>query len=205
MTRQSYLIDYLEMYGRAVIDTIQQLSWANVAGIVHILHQARLRGAYVFVCGNGGSAATASHLVNDLNKGANVPYVPRFRAIGLGDNTPLLTAWSNDESYADIFVEPLRNLARPEDVLVGISCSGNSENVLRAMRFARELGMLTIGLTGSPEGKLANLAQIVVTVPGPCIEHVEDVHMCLAHAIVSALRDLAQQEMREAEAANVAI
>lgn len=193
--RQESGSDYVTNYMQSVSRTLERLPWEQIDQCIEILHEARLCRANVFLCGNGGSAATASHFVNDLNKGANVPGVPRFRAVGLTDNVPLLTAWSNDLSYADAFVEPLRNLARPGDILVGISCSGNSANVLKAVRFAREIGVMTIGFTGSPGGELARLADLAIAAPNECTEQIEDVHMFLEHAIVSALRDRAQGEL----------
>jgi histidinol-phosphate phosphatase family protein len=186
---------FLRSYMRQIADTLQQLPWEQLDQLVETLHQARLMRAQVFICGNGGSAATASHFMNDLNKGAIAPGVPRFRAISLVDNVPLLMAWSNDASYDVGLVEPLRNLARPGDLLLGISCSGNSANVLETLPFAREMGMLTIGLTGGPGGRLAQAVDLPVVVPNDCTEQVEDVHMFLEHAIVSALRERAQREL----------
>jgi D-sedoheptulose 7-phosphate isomerase len=106
-------MSYVQGYMQAVSATLANLPWEQIERAIDVLHEARLRRAQVFVCGNGGSAATASHMVNDLNKGANVEGMPRFRAIGLTDNVPLLTALSNDISYADALAEQLRNLARP--------------------------------------------------------------------------------------------
>ncbi|MCD6520925.1 MAG: HAD-IIIA family hydrolase [Anaerolineae bacterium] len=187
--------DYLRHYMGAVSEVLRELPWEAVEQVVDTLHEARLCRANVFLCGNGGSAATAAHFVNDLNKGANAQGVPRFRAVGLGDNVPLLTAWSNDLHYAEAFAESLRNLARPGDVLIAISCSGNSANVLRAVELARGMGLVTIGLTGMPGGKLAQLVDLAVRVPASSVEQVEDVHMVLEHAIVSALRHRAEQEL----------
>jgi len=114
--------------------------------------------------------------------------------MALVDNTPLLTAWSNDSSYADAFAEQLRNLARPGDLVIGISGSGNSSNVLNAVRYAHQIGATTIGLTGGQGGKLAGLVDLAVIVPNACMEQIEDAHMFLEHALVSALRDRAQRE-----------
>ncbi|MBC7235083.1 MAG: HAD-IIIA family hydrolase [Chloroflexi bacterium] len=186
---------FLRDYGRRVSTLLEALPWEVVDRVVEALHQARLCRAHVFVCGNGGSAATAAHMVNDLNKGANAPGVPRFRAVGLADNVPLLMAWSNDRCYADALLEPLRNLARPGDMLVGFSCSGNSENVLRAVDYARRLGVFTVGLTGHPGGKLAALTDLSILVPGDCMEQVEDVHLLLEHAMIGALRERAQRDL----------
>ena len=113
---------HIQSYARCVGETLEALPWEDLQKVASALQKARLCRATIFVCGNGGSAATASHFVNDLNKGANAPGVPRFRAVGLTDNVPLMTAWSNDAGYASAFVEPLSNLARPRDMLICFSC-----------------------------------------------------------------------------------
>ncbi|NLG49421.1 MAG: HAD-IIIA family hydrolase [Chloroflexi bacterium] len=187
--------EFLQRYVRCVTDTLAALPWGDIARAMDVLHDARLRRASVFLCGNGGSAATASHFVNDLNKGANVIGLPRFRAIGLTDNLPLLTAWSNDTEYANAFAEPLRNLARPGDVLIGISGSGNSPNVLQAARLARQMGLTTVGMVGGRGGQLAGLVDVPVVVGNACMEQIEDVHMVLEHAIISGLRDRGEREL----------
>jgi histidinol-phosphate phosphatase family protein len=187
-------LGFLQDYTGQVQATLASLPIEGLARIVAILHEARLCRAQVFLCGNGGSAATASHFVNDLNKGANAQGYPRFRAIGLNDNVPLLMAWSNDSAYDVGLMEPLRNLGRPGDVLIAISCSGNSPNVVAAARYAREIGMKVVALTGGPGGALAPLADAPLVVPNGCTEQVEDVHMFLDHILVSALRAKAQAE-----------
>jgi histidinol-phosphate phosphatase family protein len=184
----------LRAHVRGVCDALEALPWAAIEAVTEALHQARLTRASVFVCGNGGSAATAAHMVNDLNKGANALGAPRFRAVGLGDNVPLVLAWSNDSCYADAFVEPLRNLARAGDVLVAFSGSGNSANVLRAVALARQMGALTVGFCGHPGGALAQEVDLPIVVPSGCMEQVEDLHMVLEHAMVSALRERALRE-----------
>ncbi len=188
-------LDQVKGYMRCVAQTLEALPWESVERLVALLHDARLRRVTVFLCGNGGSAATAAHFANDLSKGTDAPGVPRFRAISLVDNVPLLTAWSNDTSYADAFAEQLRNLVRPGDLLIGISGSGNSPNVLNAVRLAREMGAVTIGFTGGQGGKLAELVDLAVVVPNACMEQIEDVHMLLEHAVISALRDRARSEL----------
>lgn len=186
--------EQVKSYMRRIAQTLEALPWEAVEQAVELLHAARLRRATVFLCGNGGSAATAMHFANDLSKGADAPGMPRFRAISLVDNTSLLTAWSNDTSYAEAFAEQLRNLARPGDLLIALSGSGNSPNVLNAVRLARELGLLTIGLSGGEGGELAKLVDLAVIVPNPCLEQIEDVHLLLEHAITSTLRERARSE-----------
>lgn len=186
--------EQVRSYMRCIAQTLEALPWEAVERAIALLHEARLRRATVFLCGNGGSAATAMHWANDLGKGAEAPGVPRFRAISLVDNVSLLTAWSNDASYAEAFAEQLRNLARPGDVLLALSGSGNSPNVLNAVRLARELGLATVGLSGGQGGELAKLVDLAIVVPNACMEQIEDVHMLLEHAITSALRERARSE-----------
>jgi len=148
----------------------------------------------VFIMGNGGSASTASHMMNDLNKYASVPGRPRFRALALTDNVPLLTAVGNDQAYAEIFVEPLRNLLQPGDLVILISASGNSPNIVAAAEYARAQGATVIGFCGQPGGRLAQLADCRVIVPSDRIGQQEDGHLILNHALAFALRARLEQE-----------
>src|SRR5512136_546365 len=117
----------------------------KVEEIVGALLKARDSNKRVYVCGNGGSASTASHMASDLNKGANRKDAPRFKAVALTDNIPAMLAWANDTSYDDIFVEQLRNHVEKGDIVIGISGSGNSPNVLKAIDYANSVGALSIG------------------------------------------------------------
>jgi len=157
--------------------------------IVGTLLKARDRGKRIYICGNGGSASTASHMASDLNKGASRKDAPRFRAVALTDNIPAMLAWANDASYDDIFVEQLRNHLDKDDVVIGISGSGNSANVLKAIHLANDEGAVTIGLTGFDGGKLAQLAKIVYVVPNNVMQQIEDIHLLIEHMISVILRD----------------
>ena len=139
--------------------------------------------------GNGGSAATASHFVGDLSKGTIVADFPRFKAIALTDNVPNMLAWGNDSSYEDIFVEQLKNLMEPEDVVVGISGSGNSRNVIKAIDYANEKGAITIGLLGYDGGKLIEIVQESLHVPSFNMQQVEDIHALISHLLTSMIRE----------------
>jgi D-sedoheptulose 7-phosphate isomerase len=154
-----------------------------IARIVQLLRDARGQGRCIFTFGNGGSAATASHFVVDLVKGTLDEKKPRFRAICLNDNVPTLTAISNDVSYDRVFAEPLASLAQPGDVAIAISGSGNSANVLNAVRKAREMGLPTVGLTGGSGGALKDLVDICVIVPSSSMQLIEDAHLVILHAI----------------------
>src|SRR5436309_3308276 len=155
---------------------------------VDVLLDCHRRGGTVFVLGNGGSAATASHFVCDLAKGTRTDGLPAFRVVSLTDNVPLMTAWANDTSYDRVFAEQLSALVRPGDVVIAISASGNSPNVLAATRVARQLGAATIALTGQSGGRLGRLAELTIRVPARSIEQVEDAHLAIAHSLCVALR-----------------
>lgn len=172
-------------------EELTRLCDEDIEKVVDVFLQAYHRGQTIFIMGNGGSASTASHFCNDINKGTLVPNKDgkRFKAIALTDNIPLLTAWSNDSSYEDCFVEQLRSLHNHGSVVLGISGSGNSENVLRAMRFARDNGSTTIGFTGFDGGKMKDLVDIPIVVPSHLMARVEDIHMILCHVITHSIRD----------------
>jgi D-sedoheptulose 7-phosphate isomerase len=155
---------------------------------VRILLEARERGATVYFCGNGGSASTASHWALDLTKNTRHPVKGRFRTASLADNLGLVTAWSNDDGYERVFLEQAQTLLRPGDVLVAISGSGNSPNVLLAVDYARSLGCPVIGLIGFDGGKLRERVDVALVVPGRNIEQAEDGHLILNHAICTAIK-----------------
>ena len=154
-----------------------------------ILLQARRRGAQVFTLGNGGSAANASHLACDLSKSCIRDDLPRFRVISLVDNIPLATAWANDTSYENIFAAQLENLLQPGDVVLALSGSGRSPNVLAAARLARARQAAVIGLTGFDGGLLKELADPCIVVPSHCMEQVEDTHLIIGHLLSTYLRE----------------
>ncbi len=154
-----------------------------------IFLDARKRGNIVYFMGNGGSAATANHFVCDLGKGTIVEGYPRFKVLSLSDNIPMMLAWGNDACYEDIFVEQLKNLMNPGDVIVGISGSGNSGNVLRAIDWANENGGITVGLTGFSGGKLKDMAKHVLVVPIHYMQKIEDIHMLVDHLVTSLIRE----------------
>ena len=171
------------------LDTMKKDLPGKTRDIVSVLMIARDSGKRVYTCGNGGSASTASHMASDLNKGSNRQDSPRFRAIALTDNIPAMSAWANDSSYEDIFVEQLRNHLEKGDVVIAISGSGNSSNILKAVHYANDIGATTIGLSGFDGGKLAKIANISYVVPNNCMQQVEDVHLIVEHMLSLILRD----------------
>lgn len=183
-------MDGIYRYVQEIRQTLDQLPWPAIQTAINLLHQARLNDRQVFIMGNGGSAATASHFACDLGKGTLMPGRPRFRVIALTDNMPLFSALANDFGYDRVFVEQLASLVQPGDVVIGISGSGNSPNVLNAILFARQVGATTIGLTGFDGGRLKELVDVCILVPNYCMEQVEDLHLMLEHLISSQLRQV---------------
>jgi D-sedoheptulose 7-phosphate isomerase len=182
---------YLTELAQAVRDMRRDWLWT----VTHVLLEAWRNENQIFIVGNGGSAATASHMANDLNKLTITPGQPRFKAIALTDNIPLMTAWGNDSAYEDIFSEQLINFIKPGDVVVAISASGNSPNVLKAVHTARVHGAVTVALTGDTGGKLKAMVDHYVLVPTGHICQQEDCHLILEHAIANTLRALLEREM----------
>lgn len=164
----------------------------QIETVISILHQARLDNKQVFIMGNGGSGSTASHFVCDLAKNTRKKNWPLFRVIGLTDNMASFSAYANDEGYENVFSQQLAGFVQPGDVVIGISTSGNSPNVLRAIKLAREKNAQTIGFTGFNGGLLGDLSDVNVHIKSDCIERVEDVHLILEHMICIALRDMIQ-------------
>ena len=163
--------------------------------IVDILHHARLNGQQVFVMGNGGSAATATHFMCDLAKATRKPGLPNFRAISLNDNIAILSAFANDEGYENVLAQQMVNLIQPGDVVVAISCSGNSENVIKAVEMACQTDAIIIGFTGRLGGKLAKLSDVNISAQTDAIQQQEDIHSMICHMIIVALIDLPGNEV----------
>ena len=176
-------MSFPENYKTQLLAAIDTIDLGRVKEIIEIFKQARAAGRHIFVCGNGGSASTASHFACDIVKGASFNRAERFRIMALTDQLPTLTAYANDVSYDAVFVEQLRNFAEPNDVFMGISGSGNSPNVIRAMEYANSIGCKTIALTGRDGGKLGPLAQLNVQIPVPHMGRIEDAHMIVCHMV----------------------
>lgn len=161
----------------------ETLPLAEMAQLIEILHTAREERRQVFLCGNGGSASTASHLAAWLGKDGSKSGTHRFRVVSLTDNIPWITSLANDEEYASVFVEQLKNYGQPDDVLIAFSGSGNSPNVVRAIEWANEHGILTVGITGRPGGKLGQLAKLPIFVESEHLGHVEEGHFLIQHLV----------------------
>ena len=174
---------HVEDYLGQLTTSLQSVDPAAVDAWIDRLSRARAEGATVFVCGNGGSAATASHFATDIGKGASYGKPVRFRAVALTDSMSTITAYANDVGFEIVFAEQLRNLAKPGDVLVTISGSGSSPNIIRVIEVAHELGVDVVALTGFSGGKSGPMADIHVNVPSDHMGRIEDAHMALCHAV----------------------
>ena len=182
-------MDSIDTYLTTLAQSLQALSRDDLRKVCDALLVAWREARTIFIIGDGGSAATASHMMCDLNKLTLAPGKARFRALALTDNMPLLTAWSNDASFAVSFAEPLRNLMHPGDFVIAISTSGNSPNLLKAVEAAFEIGGTVIGLVGDTGGKLAELADLVVRFPDPHQGRQEDGHLIMNHIIAWELKE----------------
>jgi D-sedoheptulose 7-phosphate isomerase len=177
-------VDYLT----GLAEVIQRVRADALSRAIDCILEARAAHRRIFVMGNGGSAATASHLVCDLVKTASVPGRVPVRAFALTDNVPLMTAWANDSAYDRIFSEQIVAQAEVDDVVIGISASGNSANIVAGFVAATRVGARTIGLVGFDGGIVLNLAEIVIHVPQHDYGLVEDTHSAVGHAITAAMR-----------------
>jgi D-sedoheptulose 7-phosphate isomerase len=192
--RKAFSMEHITSYISVLQDTVGKLPVAPITRVVETLQNARLEGRKVFVMGNGGSASTANHFVCDLAKNTRHDSLPHFRVIGLTDNMAIFSAYANDEGYENVFAAQLANLVEAEDVVIAISASGNSANVVKAIQEAKSYNAVTVGFTGFTGGKLASLVDIQVHVDSHVIEHVEDIHLMLEHMIVKAIKDMAMAE-----------
>jgi D-sedoheptulose 7-phosphate isomerase len=171
------------LYKADLLKAIETIELSKVEQAIEILRKARDEDRRIFVCGNGGSASTASHFVCDMVKGASFRRDKRFRIMALTDSLPTITAYANDVSYDCVFVEQLKNFAQPGDVVMAISGSGNSPNVLHAIEYANSIGCQTIALSGRNGGKLGPMAQLNLQASNPHMGRIEDVHMIVMHMI----------------------
>jgi D-sedoheptulose 7-phosphate isomerase len=170
------------LYKARVLKAIETIDLEKVTQAIDLLTRARDEGRHIFVCGNGGSAATASHFVCEMVKGASYNRAARFRIHAL-DSSPTLTAYSNDVGYDCVYAEQLKNFAEPGDIVIALSGSGNSPSVVRAIEFANSAGCTTITLTGRDGGKLGPMAKLNIHVAEPNIGRAEDAHMIVMHMI----------------------
>ncbi len=182
------MTDFIEDYLQSLKSEISRLDKGSIQQAAGLLFSAYLSNRQVFIIGNGGSASTASHFACDLSKGTIVEGKCRIRVTCLNDNTAILTAISNDFGYEHVFSEQLKNLAGNGDVLVAISASGNSANIINGIRLAQDKGVKVIGFTGFDGGMLKQLSDLCVHVGSYNYGQVEDIHLFLCHVISQNLR-----------------
>ncbi len=180
---------------------VQAISLHHLQQVLQMLEETYYRGHRIFIMGNGGSAATASHFALDLTKNTIMPGAPRLKAISLTDHVPLITAWSNDTAYEHIFAEQLANMIEPGDLVIGISTSGNSPNVINALQLAKACKASTVGLLGAKGGKIKDMVDAYVLAPGQNIEQEEDAHLILAHVITRHMREVVRSQSQLPELA----
>ena len=179
--------DYLDAQNNCISE-IKKNNLIVLKKIFEILKQARNNEKKIYIMGNGGSASTSTHFTSDLLKTSLIKNTKKFKAFSLSDNIPVVLAWANDSSYDDIYVSQLENFLEKDDVAIGISGSGNSKNVLKAIEYANEVGASTISLTGKDGGKLAKLAKTNLIVPSKDMLTIETMHLLICHLLTTMIR-----------------
>ena len=187
-------MEFYEKYVAQLSATLGDFPWQEMDEVVELLRDAWLANKQVFIMGNGGSASTATHIACDLGKNTAIPGVRRLRVMSLNDNMALFSAHGNDNGYDKVFAEQLRNFLDPEDVVVAISASGNSPNVLNAIERARSVGATTVGWSGYNGGRLAEIVDFPIIVRNDNIEQIEDIHLMFGHMVTIALRRTMRDE-----------
>ncbi len=181
---------YLEQVSKLVI----KIPTKKISKITEIILDCYKKGNTVFIFGNGGGSSTASHFVCDLAKGTTTPGMPRLKALSLAENMPLLTAWANDTDYTNTFGEQLRNFVKEGDVVIGLSGSGMSPNVINAFHVANNANATSILFSGFDGGEAASIAGESIVVPSDDMQQIEDIHMMLSHVIFRCIRDEIRKE-----------
>ena len=180
--KKAFIKEYLEDLNSILV----KLDTEAIEKAVLWLREARDNNRTIFICGNGGSEAIASQMVVDILKGASYGRNRRFRIINLAVNLETITAYGNDADYSDVFVEPLKNFAEKGDILIGISGSGNSPNVIKAVEYATESGLKTIGITTTTGGMLREMAGLLLSVPSTHMGRLEDSFFIITHILCYA-------------------
>ena len=178
----------IRQYFNDIKAALENMPLEPILLVIDDLQKARIARKTVYIFGNGGSAATASHCACDFSKGANHNGIPGLKVIALNDNIPAMTAWANDESYSQIYARQLEKVVAKGDIAIGISGSGNSLNILNCIKVEHDMGVLTIGFTSNIGGLLKNIVDIPVRLPVDNMEQAEDLHLLIAHVITTCLR-----------------
>jgi len=181
--------EWIKTYIGHLNQTLIKMSTGKVEEIIKLLIRANIEERQIFVIGNGGSAATSSHFITDLGKGSSDKLKKPFRCISLNDNIPWITALGNDYSFEDVFLRQLKNFAHPGDILITMSVSGNSPNLIKAFEWAGSNNLETIAFVGGNKGKLVNMAKYVIEIDSQHYGIVEDAHMVISHLICYAFME----------------
>jgi D-sedoheptulose 7-phosphate isomerase len=183
-------VSYCKEYAAYLSKLLKELDFQAIEKVIDIFLQAREKGKTIFFVGNGGSAATSSHITEDLAMGTFIPSKTSFRVLSLADNTAYMTALGNDEGYENIFVGQLKNLFHPGDVVVGVSASGNSPNVIKALEYANDHKGISVAFVGFDGGKMKGICQHNIHINTLKGEYgpVEDMHLILGHLICTYLK-----------------
>ncbi len=194
----AFILENISSYFAQIVEVIGKLPTDKLEQVIYRLDDARWKKQAVYLCGNGGSAATSIHFAADLSKGAMAANKPAIKARSLCENTSLVTAWANDLCFDEIFTQYMEPWIKSGDVLIAISGSGNSMNVINAVGMARAAGATTIAFTGFDGGKLKDMVDICITVPSNSMEQIEDIHLILCHLITNCLRRYRPEDIRRA-------
>lgn len=187
--------DFAKNYLRDLKELINTIDINEITEFIKGLENAYKNGKTIFIMGNGGSAATASHFACDINKGVSLKLQKKFKVLCLNDNIPIMLAYGNDISYDSIFIEQLKNFIMNDDLVIGISGSGNSKNVLNAIEYADKVGARTFGIIGCDGGKLKDIAQKSLIIKSFDMQKVEDCHLILSHLTMQYLSKKYTKEM----------
>ncbi len=183
----SFMNDFkseIDRYKNRLQQALNSVKTDEVIKMLNVIRRAYIEEQTIFIMGNGGSAATASHIACDLNKGVSHGLQKKFKVVCLNDNIPTMLATANDISYAEIFIEPLKNFLKPGDVVIGISGSGNSKNILKAIGYANKNSGITIGLCGFDGGKLKQTASHSIHIRVNDMQITEDIHSIIGHLMM---------------------
>lgn len=190
MTTRNFILQYLDRVGAI----LREIDPTKLEEIIDVMYDAYRADRQIFIMGNGGGAATSMHFTCDLNKTAIVPGKRRMRAMSLSDNTSLVTAWANDTNYTNIFGEQLVNFARAGDLVIGFTASGMSVNIVNGIALANEIGCDTVAFVGFDGGTVGAIAKHVLHIKSNSYQHIEDVHLLLAHVVTNALQERARAD-----------
>lgn len=187
---------FFDTYAKELTETVEKISREDIVRLEVYMDKARAEGKNIFILGNGGSAAAASHWVCDFGKGINVGDAPRMKIQAPSDHTSIFTAYGNDNGYDQVMVEQIRNYLQPGDLVISLSVSGNSPNLVEAHKYAREKGAETICIVGDYGGKLIDLSDFPIVIQSKNYGVVEDIHLILEHAVSQNIKRQLQKQER---------